>query len=96
MANLEKHPDSEEELAAGVEEALVKPRSRAWDILQDSVTRFWTRQEILNLLRERHQLTLFECHNVAPAIVQARQRAYDADFDKFKQKWKEEDEAATP
>jgi hypothetical protein len=89
MANLEKHPESEAQLAEDFEKKMGK--SKAWDILQDSVTRFWTRQEILNLLRERHRLTVWECMNERPEVVRERQAAYDADLEKFKAKWKEED-----
>lgn len=49
------------------------------------------RQYALELLRERHQLSIFECIGTRPEVVRARQEAYERDRERLEKQWAEED-----
>lgn len=52
----------------------------------------WQRQWALDLLREKHRLSLFEVYGDAPEKVQIRQGNYEKDLKGLKEKWAKEDE----
>lgn len=57
----------------------------------DALYRHECRQLALNLLREKYQLSFFECQGQLPAVVRERQRLYTEHLNRLKAIWDNED-----
>lgn len=66
-------------------------KTRAIDQLTEDFTRKIERQWVLDMLRDKHGLSLFAIAGKSPEEVRKRQAAYEADLAKLKEKWEEED-----
>lgn len=55
--------------------------------------RTMTRQMAIDGLRDKHRLSMFEVMGIAAEEVRKRQRFYEEDLARLKEKWAKEDEA---
>lgn len=57
----------------------------------DALYRYECRMLAIDGLRQKYQLSLFECQGVAPKVVQERQKAYTEHLNRLKKIWAKED-----
>lgn len=67
------------------------PRTKAYDKWIRDLHNMSDRQFVLDLLREKYQLTLLDVARTDPEIVRERQKRYDEHLARLNAIWKEED-----
>lgn len=66
-------------------------RPEQFDELVQDFTRKMDRQWVLDMLRDKHGLSLHEAAGRDPAEIQRRQAVYEDDLAELKKKWEAED-----
>lgn len=72
--------------------ANLERKTSSVDALVEDFTKKMDRQWVLDMLRDRHGLSLHHVQGQGPEEVRKRQRAYEAELAVLKTKWAKEDE----
>ena len=67
------------------------PKEKITQAHFDALYRHECRRLAIRLLRERYQLSFFECQGALPSVVQERQRLYTEHLNRLKYIWMRED-----
>lgn len=69
-----------------------KPKGKLTQCFLNALYRHHLRIDVIDLLRQKYQLSLHEIQGTDPAIVQGRQKQYNEHLSRLKAIWAQEDE----